>query len=402
MNRTSRRNFVKSGVILTGAGFIGSTSVFGSIDCPDEIVHAPGTIPLNDILTDFLPIKGMNGKGLKKATVCDHESWKDKRISIIRRSGLMLGEAPYYDECSISPEILSETQREGYTERKVQFQSGTGDIIKGYLLVPGGATSIVPRPAIIAMHSTGPGSSQTIGLTPTENRCYGMELVQRGYVVLAIDVISAGERVFQGYEPYNTCEFYKKFPRWSAMGKIILDHQRGIDYLCSLDIVDPDRLGCIGHSLGGYNSYFLQAFDQRIKAAVTSCGLSPMGRTNSPYQFARDTWFVHFNPACKDYVRAGMIPCDIHEIMALCAPRPLFNYSGKNDAVYFNPAIRKRNDFSEWWQTVDEALNQVSRVYEIMGAKSNFMRVDGNRGHDFPAEVRETAYRWLDENLRRG
>jgi hypothetical protein len=37
-----------------------------------------------------------------------------------------------------------------------------------------------------------------------------------------------------------------------------------------------------------------------------------------------------------------------------------------------------------------------------MGAKNNFIRVDGNGGHDFPTEVREAAYRWLDENLKMG
>ncbi|MFC2123518.1 alpha/beta hydrolase family protein [Bacteroidota bacterium] len=393
-----RRNFIKSGIATVGAGIMGNTAVFAA-DCPVDTLEAPGPIPLNDLLSDYLQVTEKWGQGLKKVTICDKESWKSKRQSVLQRARIMLGEAPQANRDDFKTDILSETQRNGYKEIKVQFPSGTGDVIKGYLLVPDKATSSSPRPAIIALHSTGPGASQTVGLTPREGRDYGMELAQRGYVVLAIDVISAGERVYPGYDPYYTNEFYKEFPGWSAMGKMIHDHSKGLDYLCSLDIVDPNRLGCIGHSLGGYNSFFLQAFDSRIKAAVSSCGFSPMGQSTMPYQFARDDWFIHFNPNCRDYIRAGMIPCDMHEIMALCAPRPFFNYSAKKDAVYFPPLRNTESDFGAWWQTVDVALMQVSQIYEILGVPDHFVRVETDGGHDFPQDVREDAYRWLDKWL---
>jgi pimeloyl-ACP methyl ester carboxylesterase len=39
--------------------------------------------------------------------------------------------------------------------------------------------------------------------------------------------------------------------------------------------VNKDRIGVIGHSLGGHNSLFTAVFDDRIKAVVTSCGFTP-------------------------------------------------------------------------------------------------------------------------------
>jgi hypothetical protein len=394
----SRRKFVKSGVAAAGFGAIWTSPLNGSV-CTNDPLEAPGPIPLNDILTDYRQIDEKYGYGLIKLTICNKENWENKRQSILRRAGTILGEAPLKTTDPVVSEILAETRKNGYKELKIQFPSGTGDLIKGYLLIPDHSTASSPRPAIIALHSTGPGASQTVGLEPKENRCYGMELAQRGYVILAIDVISAGERVYPGYEPYFTNEFYKRYPRWSAMDKMISDHKKGLDYLCSLDIVNPDRLGCIGHSLGGYNSFFLQAFDQRIKVSVSSCGLSPMGGTNMPYQFARSDWFVHFNPICRDYIRAGMIPCDMHEIMSLCAPRPLFNYSAKKDAVYYPSTVHKEGDFNEWWKKVDEALNQVSQIYKCYDKADHFVRVESDGGHDFPPDVREKAYRWLDKWL---
>ncbi len=89
----------------------------------------------------------------------------------------------------------------------------------------------------------------------------------------------------------------------------------------------------------------------------------------------------------------------MHEIMALCAPRPFFNYSAKKDAIYFPQSGKVDNDFAGWWQTVDMALNQVSRIYEILGVEDHFVRVESNGGHDFPLNVREDAYRWLDKWL---
>jgi dienelactone hydrolase len=398
MKAFSRRNLFKSGLLGAAACLI-KTPVLGEGAKPASSGVADG-IPLNDILADYTEVNKMYGYGLAKNVIVDKAGWENKRSSILRRSRIMLGEGPSGSSEAVKAEVLAENARKGYRELKVQFPSGTGDMIKGFLLVPDDSRASSPRPAILAMHSTGPGATQTIGLTPKENRCYGMELAQRGYVVLAIDTIAAGERIYKGYEAYYTKTFYDENPLWSVMGKIVADHKRGLDYLCSLNFVDPDRLGCIGHSLGGYNSYFLMAFDSRIKAAVSSCGFTPLGKTVSPYQFARGDWFVHFNPACRDYIRAGMIPCDLHEFMSLCAPRPLFNYSAKKDTIYCPQLKADGQTFEEWWKVADEALNQVSRVYQIAGAPENFVRAESDGGHDFPPDIREKAFQWLDKWLK--
>ena len=395
----TRRKFVLSGLIAAGCNVFGDIPALAA-DCPVESINPPGPLPLNDILSDFQQEQRI-GFGLKKVTICSKESWEDKRLNILQRSQLTLGFAPKVSGDTVKAEIIAENQRNGYKELSVKFNSGTGDVINGYLLVPDSTTSSSPRPAILAMHSTGPGADQTIGLVPKENRSYGMELAQRGYVVLAIDVISAGKRIYPGFNSYHTDEFYRQYPNWSAMDKIIHDHKKSLDYLCSLDIVDPNRLGCIGHSLGGYNAFFLNAFEPRLKAAVSSCGLSPMGGTNTPYQFARDNWFVHFNPMCREYIRAGMIPCDMHEIMALGAPRPFFNYTARQDTIYFPKSIHDSSGFAGWWKTVDKALSQVQKVYEILGASDNFIRKEDDGDHDFPPYIREQAYTWLDKMLKK-
>lgn len=394
----SRRQFIKTGVAFAGSGILGYTSRGAeNPGANDSISH----IPLNNILADYKQINNKFGFGIQNEQVATISHWKSKRQSILTRSEIMMGNAPESQQEEIEVNIEEENHRGSYNELKIGFPSGTGDGIKGYLLIPDGADPTLPRPGVIAMHSTGPGATQTVGLTPKPNRGYGKELAERGYVVLAIDVITAGERVYEGYKPYYSNEFYRKFPEWSVMGKNVHDHQKAVDYLSGLDIVDPDKIGSIGHSLGGYNAIFLQVFDPRIRAAVSSCGLSPMGGTQSPYQFARNDWYVHFNPCCREYIRAGMIPCDMHEFMSLSAPRHLFNYSARQDSIYCHLQHEPSDNYDSWWKTVEEALDQITSVYEVMGASDHFVRVEQDGDHDFPPKVREQAYEWLDEVLGR-
>jgi len=358
-----------------------------SSSCLEDTLSGPAPIGLTDILTDYLPLNQITGGPVRRITICDQAAWERKRPSIVRRAKALLGQAPEV-EGDLNPRVLGEKRRTGYLERKVRFYSGTGDEINGYLLLPERASPSSPAAAVLAMHSTiESGAKVTVGIDRArENRSYGMELALRGYVVLAIDVISAGERIYPGAQAFETNQFNRKYPRWSAMGKMLYDHMRAVDYLCSLAEVDSSRIGVIGHSLGGYNAFFHQAFDQRVKAAVSSCGFVCMGSSMYPFRFARHEWFVHF-PILKDYLRAGVVPCDMHEVMALCAPRPLFNYSARKDHI-----------FPDFW-AVDEPLRQVARLYSILGAEDRLERVFGEGDHDFPPDVRQKAYLWLDRWL---
>ena len=42
--------------------------------------------------------------------------------------------------------------------------------------------------------------------------------------------------------------------------------------------VEGERSGCIGHSLGGHNSFYPAAFDERLDVVVTSCGFNSFRR----------------------------------------------------------------------------------------------------------------------------
>src|SRR5690606_33790308 len=109
------------------------------------------------------------------------------------------------------------------------------------------------------------GKVEPAGLGGNPNLHYALHLAQRGYITLAPDYPSFGEYEY---------DFEPKHGYRSGSMKAIYDNIRAIDVLQSLPAVDDERIGCIGHSLGGHNTMFTMFFDERIKVGVSNCGFT--------------------------------------------------------------------------------------------------------------------------------
>jgi dienelactone hydrolase len=311
--------------------------------------------------------------------------WQARRSDIRQRVLDIMGKFPAGD-APLDARMVSEVDTPRYLRRKVSYLSRDGDRIPAWLLVPKGVSGRLP--AVLALHETEAiGKDSAVALGGPSYVHYGHELAERGFVVLAPDVITAGERVLPGSKPYVTEVWDRAHPEWSAMGKMCADHRRGIDYLETLPFVDAGRIGVIGHSLGAYNAFFLAAFDERIKASVSSCGFTTIGKASRPLAWSRTSWFVHL-PRLAAYLKAGIVPFDMHEVMALVAPRPVFNYTAGRDGLF--PDV----------ETIREASTQIGEVYQLLGAEERFRFLIADGPHDFPPAVREQAYGWLDKFLR--
>jgi hypothetical protein len=81
----------------------------------------------------------------------------------------------------------SRTEAETYTREKLKIEVDEGDSLLAWMLVPKGLKSRVP--GIIAIHQTNGklGKDEVAGLGGLKNLHYGLELVQRGYVVIEPD-----------------------------------------------------------------------------------------------------------------------------------------------------------------------------------------------------------------------
>jgi dienelactone hydrolase len=313
------------------------------------------------------------------------DQWSTKCAQIKARYSQAFGVAPEARP-PLCPEVLCEEDAGSYTRTKVRYQVEPGEYAPAWLLIPKGAPG--PLPAMLCMHGTSAeGKDVPAGLAFLPTRHFAHELAQRGFVCLVPDCITAGERIYEGYGPYETEPFGKLHPEWSAMGKMLWDHQAALDYLQTLEFVDAERLGCIGHSLGGYNAFTLAAFDERMRMTVSSCAYVPFAADPEPKRWCRDSWFVHFEPM-RAGLDAGEHPDFLWlEVLATLAPRGLFYNLGTQDAI-FPGAVAVKDD-----------LEELERLYDLLGASEMFDSYVFDGGHDFPDEARQKAYQMAERCL---
>lgn len=288
----------------------------------------------------------------------------------------------------LGPELSTPT----YTMRRLRYLLTPDEWGYAWLLLPNDAKG-KKNPAVIALHQTTPaGKHEAVGLELRpggEYLPYGAELASRGFVVFAPDAIAFGERMAeQASAKYRTAaQFFAAHPSGSVMGKMAFDTSRAVDLLQTLDFVDPDRIGCIGHSHGAYGTLFAMVQDPRIKAGVISCGVTLLRADPSPQRWWRMTSLM---PRLSFYEgRIDETPIDFHHWLALIAPRPLTIVVGLRDQIFPNT------------QPVLPALEEVRRIYALHGSPTNLHAEPFDGPHSFPPEIRDRAYTMLRETLTR-
>jgi len=302
--------------------------------------------------------------------------WRTAREQILANMRLVMGELPKKHP-PVKIIRLETEESPSYIRTKIKYLAEADDYVPAHLLTPKG-----PRrraPAMLCLHQTTRiGKDEPAGLGGDPNLHYAKELAMRGYVTIAPDYPYLGENSFDPYKHgYASC----------AM-KGVVNHIRAVDVLQSLPEVDPNRIGAIGHSLGGHNTLFVAAFDERIKAMVTSCGFNSFRKY---YGGDLTGWSgPRYMPwiAEKYGKDSARIPFDFPDILVALAPRPLFINAPLRDSNFEVSGVR-------------DCVEAAAPIYEkVFGAKERLVAVYPDVGHDFPAEIREQVWRFLDQWLK--
>jgi neutral ceramidase len=307
--------------------------------------------------------------------------WQRRREQILR--GMQAAMGPLPDRSHLGPldvKQLESVESDCYKRLTITFDGGEGDRIPAYLYLPTPCRPGNRRPAMLALHPTSPlGKGVVAGLSTRPNRGYAVELARRGYVVLAPDYPSFGDYM---------CNFQEsRFASGTMKG--IANHMRCVDLLASRDDVDPDRIGVIGHSLGGHNAMFVGVFDPRLKVIVSSCGWTPF---HDYYGGKIAGWTSpRYMPRLKDAygLDPDRVPFDFYEVVAALAPRVFFSCSPTHDDNFDVAGVRK-------------AIAEARPVYQLLGAEENLQVHYPEAQHDFPLEVRLASYALIDKTLMRG
>jgi dienelactone hydrolase len=169
--------------------------------------------------------------------------------------------------------------------------------------------------------------------------------------------------------------------------KAIWNNMRAIDLLQALPEVDAEKIGCIGHSLGGHNTMFTAAFDTRIKVIVSNCGFNafPKYYGGNLKGWSHNGYMPRIASAYD--LKPEKMPFDFPEVVAAFAPRPFLASAPTGDANFEVSGVK-------------DCISAAQPVYELLGAKEKLAANYPDCKHDFPPEVRKVAYDWLDRWLK--
>ncbi|MCS6849892.1 MAG: alpha/beta fold hydrolase [Gemmataceae bacterium] len=267
----------------------------------------------------------------------------------------------------------------------------------------------IPRklPAVIVLHGTG-GSKEGM-------RQWLLHLAQRGMIGIAIDARYHGERS-GGAE--GAAAYVQAITRaWRTKPgepqehpfyyDTVWDIWRTIDYLETRPDVDPRRIGMLGFSMGGIQTWLAAAVDDRVRVAVPAIAVQSFrwSLDNDRWQGRARTIRAAHEAAAQDLgepevnakvcralwnkVIPGMLDqFDCPSMIRLFAGRPLLILNGENDPNC--PIEGARLAFA--------AAEQAYK--EVQAADKLKILVAPGVGHVVTNDQRHAALAWLEKWLK--
>ena len=297
----------------------------------------------------------------------------------------------------LAPSASQESTPPGFTQELLSIASEQDERVPLLILKRPGASG--RRPAIIALHGTN-GAKE------------GMrQLLQRyadaGFVAVAMDARHAGERAkpIPGLaNPYQSAilQAYRTGKGQPYLYDTVWDVMRLVDYLLTRPDVDPSRIGVIGNSKGGTESYLAAAADPRIAAVAPLIGVQSFGwsLTHAAAWEAR-TWTLRaavetaaidgkeavnaaFMKKFYDRVTPGLVDrFDGPAMLPLIAPRPLIVVNGDSDPRSALGGVRV-------------AVAAAEKAYTSGGARDKFrflLQID--TAHEVTDEAHDEVLKWF-------
>jgi dienelactone hydrolase len=320
--------------------------------------------------------------------------------------------------CDPRPEVVEKTDKGDYIREKVYFNTTPDLRVPAYVLIPRKGER--PLPAVVALHDHGGfylwGKEKLVEiedehhvLTKFKSGCYSgssiaTQLVRRGYVVIVIDMFYWGERrmiLDDDAEDWRerprsiTKERIAAFNRRASeseslvgrtifgagftwAGVIFWDDIRTVDYLLTRPEVDPQRIGCVGLSVGGLRSCHLAALDDRIKAAVVVGWMASF-----PRQLQRH---VKYSIGHTKLVPGLYRYLDYPDVASLAMPSALLVINGRKDALFE-------------LEGVQACFEKLRACYKKAGAAQKFQDRLYDTPHEFNTDMQQEAWAWLKKWL---
>jgi len=301
----------------------------------------------------------------------------------------------------LSPEVEEWPATNGITQFHFSFASDPAQRVPGVLMKAEGSRG--RRPVVVALHGTGGSKANMLSLC--------RKLATNGFVAVAIDGRYHGERTKSGK---GADEYYEAITRTWREGRehpfyydTVWDVMRLLDYLKTRRDVDAKRIGLIGISKGGIETYLAAAADKRIAVAVPVIGVQSFrwALKNDQWQGRIKTIQNAFDAAVTDagvtnvareFVRTfydRVVPgiygeFDGPAMLPMIAPRPLLVINSDSDPNTPLPGVK-------------ESATAAEKAYRKAGSEDRFaFRIQENTAHRVLPESERAAIEWLVKWLK--
>jgi cephalosporin-C deacetylase-like acetyl esterase len=309
--------------------------------------------------------------------------WPKQRKSIQDALRKLLGKLPK-QRVDLQLKTIDEQDFPGYMRRRVNYFVDDWERITAWVFIPEDSED---APALLCCHAAVPqGKDEPAGLNGDPNLALAKHYAELGFVTIAPDTITAGERIVPGKPAYDTSVFYKEHSKASALGRMYTDHQHAIDALAEIHQVDDERIGVIGHDLGAVNALILSALDDRIRTCVSSCGITRFAEDPGVSRWLDADGFTAL-PQLQKAIDDGEFPLDWEHIIALAAPTPMLLITALNDDQLANTT------------SCGVAVDSARPIYKGLAAGRAIDNVTHKKGHTFPYEALANADEWFDSWL---
>ena len=225
--------------------------------------------------------KMLRTRAEKVSQIHTFDRWTQRQSSVRKTLWDVLGGIP--EKTNLNAKITGTVKKKDYTIENIIYESLPGFFVTASLFIPDNVKKPAPAILFCSGHSTGV-YRLFLYQQPLLN------LVKKGFIVLAIDPIGQGERL-QYFDPVkgesvigsSTKEHSYPAAQIFVTGKsiaryFIWDGIRGIDYLVSRPEVDPKRIGVQGLSGGGTQTAYISALDDRVVASAPAGYITSFSR----------------------------------------------------------------------------------------------------------------------------
>lgn len=288
--------------------------------------------------------------------------WEQRAAFLRKQIFFSAGLLPLPRKEPLNPLVGRVTEHEDYSVASVLLETYPGFYLGGNLYRPVGGAG--PHPAVVSPHGHwryGRFENSEINSVPGR----AISLARQGYVVFAYDMVGWNDTM---QAPHGFAGPREELWLFGTLGLQLWNSIRVVDYLASLDDVNPDRIGVTGASGGGTQAFLLAAIDDRVGYSAPVNMVSFKMQGGSPCENA-------------PLLRIGT---NNVEFAAAFAPKPQLLVSATGDWTVNVPT---------------EEFPAVQRIYSLLDASANVEWRQFDSPHNYHKDSREAVYAFFGKHI---